>query len=315
MTYDKKMREHKPEDIINGLINSNSYEVSEKDEDIIESLKARERSRYDVLKHQLPCITSDLRIDMNQFSDVYRKEDIEDDINWVFEILTNAILDEYSKKIENLPESKREVVTNQISKVFKENSFLVDDYIDTIYGNNLNRMFEIAKTVIFNEYFCNGLIVCRSSLYDDFENNVDNLIIDKKNGDIICAFDEVFDLNSAEKAVENKYKRKKKLINQKCRLVRLKYGVSILEKNGEKNRQVIKGSFDKIPWFVLSISKKDLLDLLKNLGNEEYERNFLDILSNQIKEQIKDFSLSQGIKNEDKRIIMKRLNRIRSSFM
>lgn len=51
-------------------------------------------------------------------------------------------------------------------------------------------VFEMLKTAIMNKKLAGQFIVVRSSYYDDYCNGVDNVIVHKETGDIICAIDD-----------------------------------------------------------------------------------------------------------------------------
>ncbi len=63
---------------------------------------------------------------------------------------------------------------------------------------NFGELWEKAKTVILNKIIGTEFIVVRASKHDDYENGVDNIIINKETGNVVCAFDEV----SAEEGTE-----------------------------------------------------------------------------------------------------------------
>jgi len=126
------------------------------------------------LKEQGIPIDSDLRIDPN--NEIFKEAIEENKINLKAD---NEKVEEIEKKFE-----KKE-------------------------GIPAGEALEIFKTYLFNKYLSNKLICVRTSKYDDYKNGVDNLLINKENGEIICALDEVADISSG------RFKKKFKEVKSK----------------------------------------------------------------------------------------------------
>ncbi|HEY4482961.1 MAG: hypothetical protein A3I39_01655 [Candidatus Yanofskybacteria bacterium RIFCSPLOWO2_02_FULL_47_9b] len=56
---------------------------------------------------------------------------------------------------------------------------------------NEAEQLEVLKTALFSKFFGDRAMVCRTALYDDIENGVDNIIVDLESGQPICAVDEL----------------------------------------------------------------------------------------------------------------------------
>ena len=69
---------------------------------------------------------------------------------------------------------------------------LIQEYREKQQKSN-GALLEAAKTILFHKAIKSDFLVMRSSNFDDYENGVDNVMVNKKTGDIICAFDEVND--------------------------------------------------------------------------------------------------------------------------
>ncbi len=91
---------------------------------------------------------------------------------------------------------------------------------------------EMLACAIFTKNFGDDFVVVRSSLHDDQVNNVDTVILDKKTGSLVCAFDEVSDVSGAS------YQEKEDLVRRKNvdDGTSLKYGVGMSDAGGEKKR-------------------------------------------------------------------------------
>jgi hypothetical protein len=58
--------------------------------------------------------------------------------------------------------------------------------------------FEVLKTIVFYKFLNEKFIIVRTSSYDDVQNHVDNLIVEKETGNIVCAFYEVSAISGPE---------------------------------------------------------------------------------------------------------------------
>ena len=50
---------------------------------------------------------------------------------------------------------------------------------------------EMSLTLLLNKFLKKDFIVARASSYDDYNNGIDNVLIDKTSGEVLCGFDEV----------------------------------------------------------------------------------------------------------------------------
>jgi len=166
--------------------------------------------------------------------------------------------------------------------------------------------FEVIKTIIFNKFLGNDFVAVRSSLYDDFKNGVDNIILDKKTGNLICAFDEVASISGKE-FEDKKEKVLSKNIKQKG--VKLKYGIYL------KGEKIDLGPIQNIPLFYLALPSDRLKEAIKKLSpsleeKTDYEKKLFEFFISLIKHQIKtlklypqmDEVLSQSINSLESRL-------------
>lgn len=120
---------------------------------------------------------------------------------------------------------------------------------------------EMAITVLLHKLVGDKFIVARASRYDDYEHGVDNVLIDKKTGELVCGFDQVLGMGGDDGADKKRDKIKNILLRGGARL---EYGV-ILDENQEIKRRKIKN----IPAFFLGISKEDLMRLVVDLRDNK----------------------------------------------
>lgn len=158
---------------------------------------------------------------------------------------------------------------------------------------------EMLKTVIFHKFLNQNFMVIRSSEYDDIKNKVDNIILEKNTGNVVCAFDEVGDISSD--GFENK---KAQVLNRNTEREggRLKYG---FKKDKDSNATFVRIS--NAPLFYLALDKQHLEEGIKNLvpsleEKSEYEKKLWNYFNASLKAQIsflklKPNSLNLELKN------------------
>ncbi len=117
---------------------------------------------------------------------------------------------------------------------------------------------EMAITALMHKVLKERFLVVRTSIFDDYKNGIDNLILDKETGAVICAFDEVLEndgdrIRGASKKIE---KIKRSAISGGTRA---KYGVSL------SNKKIVRAKAESVPVFYLAIESKDLAGLTNDL--------------------------------------------------
>lgn len=121
--------------------------------------------------------------------------------------------------------------------------------------------FEKIKTVIFNKKLGSDFLVVRSSEYDDIKNGVDNIILDRKTGNIVCAFDEY------EGGEHGNVYDGKKVLSENTNLkggASVKYGAMFKpDKNSEM--QLVRGKIENIPKFLMVCTEEDVKKAIDSL--------------------------------------------------
>jgi len=197
------------------------------------------------------------RIDINKFSSVYSKQSIESDKAWI-----KDLKDRWERSA---------IAESRWSWAFSKEKALRDV--------PLGDVFEMLTTSILHKNLGKDFIVTRTSEYDDARNKVDNLILERETGNIVCAFDEI-GAASGERFEE----KKNKVLDRNWQRggADLKYGIS-LEKKTEK-MELKKGAVYQIPLFYLAMSKEEIKKALDDPGLEG--KIFHDFV-NSVNEQIK----------------------------
>lgn len=117
---------------------------------------------------------------------------------------------------------------------------------------------EMAVTLALQRLLKERFVVARASAFDDYKYGVDNVLIDKETGAVVCGFDEVLGFTGDDGGNKKDKKIKDSLARGGSSL---KYGATILD--GKIKRQEL----NNIPTFYLSLSKEELGELLKDLKN------------------------------------------------
>ena len=119
---------------------------------------------------------------------------------------------------------------------------------------------EIAATLLFDKILRGEFIVMRASVYDDYENGADQLIIDKRTGAVICGLDDAI-LGSS---VKDDGEKKRTKIDKKMKNggAEIRYGLAM--NRGFLERQGLK----HIPIFYFNLGKPDLNGLLASLATD-----------------------------------------------
>lgn len=132
---------------------------------------------------------------------------------------------------------------------------------------------EMAVTALLHKILKEEFLVVRASAYDDYMHGVDNLILNKHTGEVICAFDEVHE-DSTITNRDRKDKKEEKIEKiAKKGGVKARYGLSLSEGTLSRSKM------ENTPVFYLSLKTDELKQLLSemnfdsdgNLAEVEYE--------------------------------------------
>ena len=122
--------------------------------------------------------------------------------------------------------------------------------------------FERLKTAILYKAFREKFIVVRSSRYDDIHNKVDNVIVEKKTGNVVCAVDEITtNIGKTKNTPDSRFENKKEDVKRKNIEdggAKLEYGISV------EGGKIIKKKFENLPVFYIPMSQETLKKTEKN---------------------------------------------------
>jgi hypothetical protein len=163
-----------------------------------------------------------------------------------------------------------------------------------------NTQAEKIITAVMHKILSKDFLVLRTAEFDDYLNGVDNLIINKETGEVVGAFDEVYDsFHQEDVDIEENKKWEKIVKKNKGNNNRVRYGVTF--ENQENETKITRKPIDDLPVFFLSINKQDFTSLLNNLqiqnmeNPNQYELQVFDKMIESIEEQ-KEKLLEQNIK-------------------
>ncbi|MFZ2149585.1 MAG: hypothetical protein WAV15_00275 [Minisyncoccia bacterium] len=116
---------------------------------------------------------------------------------------------------------------------------------------------EMAVTVLLSQMLGKDFLVVRTAPYDDYENGVDNLIVNRATGEVVGAFDEVHGSTRAEE------KKEKILKIAKKGGAEIRYGL------GFKKKKLKRAHLENIPVFYLGLEESELDELNQGLSEND----------------------------------------------
>lgn len=174
-------------------------------------------------------------------------------------------------------------------------------------------LLERLATLILHKFLKEDFYVFRTTEYDDYKNHVDHLIIEKKTGYPVCAFDEV----TPEAITSERLKEKREKVMER----NLKGGANITFGLKPKEGKLIPTSFKNVPIFYLSLTELSLKEAIKNYNpsleeksDEEKEvfQHFVRLIQEQTSELLEKDIREYKVKTED---FQDRLEAIETAFL
>lgn len=120
---------------------------------------------------------------------------------------------------------------------------------------------EAAVSIIFHKILKSKFLVVRSAEPDDFKEGVDNVMINKETGEIICTFDEV---SEPENGIRIQKKIKDTNRKNATSGSSVEYGLTF-KKDEQGKTKVMQTRLDHIPSFFLAVAPDELKNLLMNM--------------------------------------------------
>jgi hypothetical protein len=121
---------------------------------------------------------------------------------------------------------------------------------------------EMAVTILMHKFLQDEFYVLRTNTYDDYAHGIDNLIIEKATGAVICTFDEFVGSIEDERFQKKLTRERKQARDQGAKI---DYGIGITHQT-DGTVHVERKAVRHVPTFTLPINKTQLHTLLKELG-------------------------------------------------
>jgi len=225
-----------------------------------------------------PLVNEEGRINMNNFS---ASED-----GGIYE---QTVIDDHKKSVYDAQRSH----SGSFEKIVQDR-YLNTYGIETEEGivahyrqeqsKKLSNQAEMAITALLHKILKDRFLVVRSSEIDDYFHGMDNLILDKETGALICAFDEVLENPSDSEKVSPKIQKVQNILSKGG--AEVSYGIALTNE-----KKLVRSHVRHIPVFHLNLKKADLMILTENLGDNfdgavsDNERRIFTQLVDSIEEQ------------------------------
>ncbi len=183
----------------------------------------------------------------------------------------------------------------------KEKGMSLDDFRkDKERGSGV--IAELAITLMLDKILGDRFIVARASTYDDYHNGIDNVIIDKESGAVICGFDEVVDDMQGYYSEANKKEKMKKIASAGG--AKIKYGATF------ENGNLKPASFKNVPTFYVSLASPELSRLASEIKKDdelpsELEFKIFKRLINSLNEQAANLKMNKDLSREAEDAILR----------
>lgn len=167
---------------------------------------------------------------------------------------------------------------------------------------NPANLTEMALTVMLHKFLHEYFIVARSSSFDDYNNGVDQVLVYKSTGEVVCGIDEVI-VNPSDKDGNSKKAAKLESIMSKGG-ARIKYGAKM------QDEKLVRSGVKNIPAFYMSLNKAELGELLKSLKDNpseisSVEEKIFSRLLDSLEEQARGLSLNKELQAKTQSALQK----------
>jgi len=132
---------------------------------------------------------------------------------------------------------------------------------------NPANLTEMALTIMLHKFLKENFIVARASCYDDYNNGVDQVLVYKSTGEVVCGFDEVL----GHEGDDGGQKKEAKLNRMREKGgARVQYGAKM------EDGKLVRAEVKNIPAFFMSLSKAELRELLESLKDNPDRTNAVE---------------------------------------
>lgn len=122
---------------------------------------------------------------------------------------------------------------------------------------------EMAVTLLMHKFLKDDFYVLRTNSYDDYAHGVDNFIVEKATGAVVCTFDEFLGSEEDDRFHKKLDRERRQAIKHGATIT---YGLGI-EYDEENKRQIVPKTIRDVPTFTLPINKAQCIELINDLGD------------------------------------------------
>lgn len=171
---------------------------------------------------------------------------------------------------------------------------------------NKNTQMELAVTALLHKVLKERYFVVRTSEYDDYMNGIDNIIVDKETGVVICAFDEVHEGGDGSRTNDKQSKISKTARKDGAEI---RFGLKV------EDNKLQRAGLENLPVFYLGLTTTELEDLMNHMNYENMDQlsdkeksTYLKLIGSvgEQMELLQEDKLPEGVKQN--------LNRFQESF-
>jgi hypothetical protein len=174
--------------------------------------------------------------------------------------------------------SERRLSPEEKKKRDAENDAIVRDWSER-RKKEKSKQLEMVVTILLHKAFGDKYIVVRSSKYDDYAGGVDNVIVNKETGAVICAVD---DVREHERSDRRTNKEKEVLKKTRAGGAELAYGFTF--KDGEIELKTMKN----LPIFCLGLDEGEYDEIINAIEYKSGGSNELNPTESKILAKILD---------------------------
>ncbi len=169
----------------------------------------------------------------------------------------------------------------------QESGLSLEDYRNKKEASS-NSLAEQAITLSLAKVLGPRFLSVRSSAWDDYENGVDNLLLDLETGSVVCGFDEIVEGYGQDGGA----KKEKKIMDKFVRGGSfVQYGIKSV---GESGKEVVISKQTNLPTFFVSLTKDELSDLLENINKPEISESEKKVIG----EMLSSLEYQVGLMND-----------------
>lgn len=149
-------------------------------------------------------------------------------------------------------ENPREVSQEELVNIWKKES-----------RENSGSQMELLAMAMFHKFFSQDFMVVRASTFDDYKNGIDMILVNRKTGAVICAFDDVIG-HQGSHHLDRKNETIQEIIGGDG--ATLRYGFQIRGRHGKP--EIEEKELAHLPIFCLQFSPQEFCEMFQSLDSD-----------------------------------------------